>query len=442
MGLKYIEPIKSIILLLLVLLSATFTFSIWTYTPRLDPIEPSSTVDISIGERKDVKDIIKPYKLLIKYDGMLKGTTNSSEIDNVLNEMSRWKVSQLVTNSTEMNKEQMKTFFQQPNQFTLYFQGLVPLPVYDDIVPIEDSVIPQFSFDRIVVRWNPREIAFDIHFINQASGLHYSGKVTPVDTDTMTSYRAIVLGGENFSEYAEVNSQESTYIAVPVKPVHMIRSTYYQEELSPTRFRDALFNDPNAVRRSQVNATHEEFGDDHALLTVNTQSKMLNFVHPAAESREPTLPSDLLYDVIESINEHGGWTDTFRFSYINAYSHYVRFQLFNNGYPVFSDVAGTTEIVQFFGENRVFRYIRPYYTLEVIFSEEMDLPAGTEIANALSKSDKLDFGAVEDITVGYMMRHDLEKRIFVMEPAWYYLMKTKWQRYSPEQSGGEHIGLE
>ena len=39
MGLKYIEPIKSIILLLLVLLSITFTFSIWTYSPRLDAIE-------------------------------------------------------------------------------------------------------------------------------------------------------------------------------------------------------------------------------------------------------------------------------------------------------------------------------------------------------------------------------------------------------------------
>ena len=75
MGLKYIEPIKSIILLLLVLLSITFTFSIWTYSPRLDAIEQSPTVDISIGERKKVQDIIKPYKFLIKYEDSLNGTT-------------------------------------------------------------------------------------------------------------------------------------------------------------------------------------------------------------------------------------------------------------------------------------------------------------------------------------------------------------------------------
>ncbi|WP_339252692.1 two-component system activity regulator YycH [Sporosarcina sp. FSL W8-0480] len=440
MGLKYIEPIKSIILLLLVLLSATFTFSIWTYTPRLDPIEPSSTVDISIGERKKVKDLIKPYKLVIKYESTLRGTTDSSEIDGVLEEMSDWKVSQLVYHPNEMNKEQIKSFFQQPNQFTMYFQGQVPLQVYDDILPIEDSYIPPFSFDRMVVKWNPKEVAFEVHFINRESGLRYSGKITP--KDPMDSYREIVLGGENFSRYAEVNVQEPTYIAVPVDPIHMDRSTYYQEELSPTRFRDALFNDPNAVRRSQVDATHEEFGDDHALLVVNTESKMLNFVHPAAESREPTSPADLLYDVIDSINEHGGWTDTFRFSYITPFSHYVKFQLFINGYPVYSD-TGTTEIAQYYGESRVFRYIRPYYTLDVkIMDEEMTLPAGTEVANSLSKSDKYDFGSIEDITLGYMMRHDLEKRALIMEPAWFYLMKGKWLRYLPDQSGGDHIGLE
>ena len=41
--------------------------------------------------------------------------------------MNSWKVSQLVPGANEMNKEQMKAFFQETNQFTLYFQGEVPL---------------------------------------------------------------------------------------------------------------------------------------------------------------------------------------------------------------------------------------------------------------------------------------------------------------------------
>ena len=39
------------------------------------------------------------------------------------------------------------------------------------------------------------------------------------------------------------------------------------------KFRDALFSDPNAVRRSQVGSNHEEFQDDHALMNVNTIRK-------------------------------------------------------------------------------------------------------------------------------------------------------------------------
>lgn len=447
MGLKYIEPIKSIILLLLVLMSITFTFSIWTYSPQLAPIDQSKTVDISIGQQKDVKDVIKPYKFLIKYEEELKGTTDQIAIDKILRDMGTWKVSQLMQDPTEMNKVQMKEFFEQPNQFTLYFNGQVPLPAYDEILPIDEMTkknLPEFSFDRLIVRWDPKAIAFEVHFINRATGIHFYGKANPADTTK--SYQSIIMESEELTHYVEVKNQEPTYLAVPDEPVPMVQKTYYQEEISPGRFRDALFNDPNAVKRSQVDHNHEEFGDDHALMVVNTETKMLDFVHPAAEAREPAKPSDLLLDVIDSINEHGGWTDSFRYSYINSLSRYVKFQLFINGYPVHSesDASGLTEIVQFYGDDRVFRYIRPYYTLEssLSFNENMDLPSGTNVVQSLMESEDLDFSLVEELTVGYMMKHDLEQRIFVLEPAWFYLFKGTWKRYTPEQTGGEPFGLE
>ena len=48
--------------------------------------------------------------------------------------------------------------------------------------------------------------------------------------------------------------------------------------MSPSRFRDALFSDPNAVRRSQVGTNLEEFQDDNALMTINTDKKNLDYV--------------------------------------------------------------------------------------------------------------------------------------------------------------------
>ncbi|MBD7984175.1 hypothetical protein H9649_06255 [Sporosarcina sp. Sa2YVA2] len=443
MGLKYIEPIKSIVLLLLVLLSITFTMSIWTYTPRLDPIDQSQTVDISIGKRKNVEEIIKPYKFLIKTDDFLKGTTEQEDLEKIIDEMATWKITQLLKDPVEMNKKQMNSFFEQPNQFTLYFQGDVPLSIYNEILKIEEDNIPAFSFDRLVVRWNPKDLSFEVHFLNRATGTHYYGRVAA--TYTMQSYRSLVLGSETFLNYSEIGQVDTTYLAVPDEPIQMKKLTYFQEEISPTRFRDALFNDPNAVRRSQVDATHEEFGDDHASMIVDTDSKMLNFVHPAAETREPSTSADLLMDVIDSINEHGGWTNSYRFSHISPYYRYVKFQLFAKGYPVHSEVSEMTEIAQYYGDNRVFRYIRPYYILDGPLDEDVQLPTGVEVANALKSSDKVEFSTVEEISVGYMMKHDVDQRVYVLEPTWFYLIKGnqgKWYEYTPEQDGGDQFGLE
>ena len=68
------------------------------------------------------------------------------------------------------------------------------------------------------------------------------------------------------------------------------------------------------------------------------------------------------------------------------------------------------------------------------------LPPGIEIAESLRKSDKLDFDAIEEITPGYFMKY--EPGLFIMEPAWFYLINGNWNRFSPEGLGGELIGLE
>ena len=76
MGLKYIEIVKSIILLLLIAMSILFTFAIWTYTPSYETSEHLPTVDISIAKRMSIDEIIKPYKAVFNFDEKLTGTLN------------------------------------------------------------------------------------------------------------------------------------------------------------------------------------------------------------------------------------------------------------------------------------------------------------------------------------------------------------------------------
>lgn len=56
MGLKYIEQVKSVVLVLLILLSFSLTFAIWTYSPVIQSNE-GTTVDIAIAEKRKWKTL-------------------------------------------------------------------------------------------------------------------------------------------------------------------------------------------------------------------------------------------------------------------------------------------------------------------------------------------------------------------------------------------------
>ena len=240
----------------------------------------------------------------------------------------------------------------QPNRFTLYYHGEVPLTVYDSVLNMGDQMlsVPEISFDRLVIDWTSSSVKMDIYFISKMNKTAYSAKVMMEDFQEFQ--QTILAMGQEFDEYGEVNPGGSPYIVVPTEPVEARKNTYFQEEVSPNQFRNALFSDPNAVRRSQVSSHLEEFGDNHALMKVYTDKKKLDYVYLANEDDELAIPSELLEKSIYYVNEHSGWTDEYRYTYMDPRSSKVRFRLFLHGLPVYTDSSLTTEIEQKWGKNR------------------------------------------------------------------------------------------
>ena len=442
---KYIETFKSTVLVLLIFLSATLTFSIWTYSPKFETNVQPPPVDISVvdankKELKGITEIVKPYKLLFNFEEGLKGTTDSNEIEQSIDAITGWTISNIVLTDSEFTEKELDTLLRKKNRFTLFYPGEVPLSVYDVVLNNKDSNIPEISFDRLIVDWNPASKAMEIHFVSRTNGTRYTGKIT----DYKSFNRTVLTSGRSYSDYIEVGPENPPYIAVPKNPVEIVSNTYIQGEINPSRFRDALFTDPNAVRRGQVSSSRELFQDVHAIMRVETLLKTLSFFHPVAESEDLAIPSDLLLDTIGFVNEHGGWTDDFRYTSMSPQSRKVKFQLYVQGLPVYSDTA-STEIEQTWGDDRIYKYIRPYYTLTSTLPSEMKvvtLPPGTEVAEIIAQSEDVNLSTVEEIDLGYFMKYDTERRLFILEPSWFYLIKGKWIRYSPENLGGDMIGLE
>ena len=46
----------------------------------------------------------------------------------------------------------------------------------------------------------------------------------------------------------------------------------------------------------------------------NINTKRLSYVHPAAESENSGIPSELIQNTLNFVNEHDGWTDDYRYS--------------------------------------------------------------------------------------------------------------------------------
>lgn len=447
MGLKSIEMIKTITLIVLIALSLVLTLLIWNSAPY-DTIGRQTTVDISIAEspeKKDFDSIIKPYKVNFNFEEGITGATDSERVDYVVDHLKEWRITNPELINDSIGIEEINALIKKPNQFVLYFPDDVPLPVYENILNIENANVPETSFNIIIAEWDFVNATSVIHFLSQSKELHYTSTAQIYELQSFT--REIVNVGQSFDAYVEVGSTASQSITVPVTEVELLKNTYFpneRDEINPMRFRSALFSDPHAVRISNPSKYREEFQDNHALMSVDTKKKQIQFVHPVVESHELAIPSELLEDTIDFVNEHGGWTDEYRFSKMRFRTRSVNFKLYVRGIPVLGGNT-PTEIEQVWGEDSIYQYKRPYYMLGDTLPSETEtvvLPSGVEVVSALKKATDVDFAKIDEIIPAYYMNQDVDLNIFVLEPSWFYLQNEQWIRFSSDQLGGEKIGLE
>lgn len=444
MGLKYVEQMKSIFLTLLVILSVTLTFSIWTYTPTYETIKQAPVVNISIADSKRVDDVVKPYKMIASVEDGLTGTMEPFMLNAVVNVMKGWKINELTLENNQLNESELNGLITKSERFTLFFPDDVPFPVYDIVLPFSITNIPQSGFDRLIVDWSSSNNGnLKLYFVSSKNNTLYSAVAENIDSG-LFKQKVINPAAAQFTKYSEIERKGKPSLFVSSEDVESIRYTYYLKEIDTNRFRDALFNDPSLVRQSPIGSTNEEYSDDTSLMNVDLRQRTLSFVNPSAETFVPAVPSKLIFDSLDYVNEHGGWTDEFRFAGINDVNQQVDYQLYLLGSPVFSDQT-LTKITAFWGDPGIYRYVRPYYTLDLSLTFDTlisTLPSGEKAALVMKTVKEIDFNKVEEMTIGYYLTRDDEQRLLILEPSWFYKYNNQWSRLAPEVLGGGQIGLE
>lgn len=440
------ENIKSIILTILVVTSAVLTWNLWTYQPNYATMENSNTVqEVVLSEQRELEELIQPDKIIYHVKDSHFGTTNNDEINEALKEVTSWNFYDIENITEDINL--LPNFVHSKGNIEIIFPDAVPIELYKNVIHIEDNKVPKFQFNRIVIDVdnNTKDVG-NIYFVQYGNGKEQKVYAAHIKVEELNKFEHRFYRVANQLEpYFAYEVTESRTIFLPENKTKMIHAQYFLDQLDPEQFKDALFNDPSYVQRNDEDHI-VEYIDDSSMLTVNNESLLLSYVNPAEARDQIGSESNLLKNSIDFVNEHGGWTGLFRYSSMNEDNQEVSFRLYDrSGFPIFNE-KGLSQIVQVWGENDIYKYNSPVFSLDIPLTTEkmeMNLPSGSEVIEFLKEKRGFKPELLKDIVIGYkMIRNSDEPQLIELEPSWYYHYGNSWVQIEPEELGGKTHGLE
>ncbi|MBS4196467.1 YycH family regulatory protein [Lederbergia citri] len=446
------ETVKSIALTVLVALSIFLTWSLWTYKPKYEFPDTKYVHKISIADQKDAAQLIKPIKVLFDIDDEVFGTVYDEDINSILSQMSTWNIYNL-GGARILNPEKIEELSHpdKGNRVEITFPDLVPFDLYKGILHFEGDVLPNASFDRIVIDLDgDGKGGSSVSFISTSEGREYKSNVNAERVATLLNDTRAKKNVYDEYTAMEIKGPEEKMrtIYVTAKEKQMSINQYAIEYFSPEKFKAALFRDPAKVRRDDIHSAGEKYTDDRSLMNVDFTTNMIEYINPGMETvtETPYSNSDVLKRSIDFVNEHWGWTGNYRYFNMSLYEKKTIFQLFKNNFPIFNE-QGMTSILLNWGNEEIYRYKRPYFSIKVNIELpgriEKVLPSGESVLNKLLKDPNFKPEMFESMLIGYKLSKSTELTdVIDLEPSWYYLYGGSWIRYDLDDKRGDMGGLE
>ncbi|WP_442597203.1 YycH family regulatory protein [Neobacillus sp. D3-1R] len=437
------ENIKSTILTFLVLSSFFLTWNLWTYQPNYELMENTKYVqEVAIGEKRDIKKVVKPDKVIFHYQNSHYGTINTVEIDKMIHEMSDWNIYDL-KNYTNKVEDFTQTIHGNGN-VEIIFPEKVPIDIYKNVLDFENKSLPRFSFDRIVIDMdNIQKETGTIYFVDYEKKIVF---ISHVSSTNLTNFnRSFYKVAYRYPSYFLYQPSKEKALFIPENDTNMIQYKYFPDFLDSDKFKEALFTDPSFVQKSPI-PEGEEFTNGSSKMNIYKNSNLLFYVNPIEESEFVGNSIEILQRGIEFINEHAGWTDPYRYVGLDLLNQKVTFRLYSSdGYPVFNE-SGMSEIIEVWGRNEINKYLRPNFSLDLPLRSEMSeitTPSGKKIIEFLEKQKGFKPESLTDLRLGYHMEKDpKEPKLIVLEPSWFYRYNDKWGQIRLDAVKGERNGLE
>jgi regulatory protein YycH of two-component signal transduction system YycFG len=442
---KY-ENVKSLVLLLLVAISGVLTLSLWTYKPKYEFRENRYVHEVSISEQENAVNLLKPSRVLFHLKEKHYGTVRDKEINELIDEISSWNFYDIGEAKTYTDRE-IQDLSHSDNRVVISYPDLIPFDLYKGVIHVETQDFPNAAFNRIVINLaHGTKEESSVYFISTSERKVYESHINP---DRLATFLTKVERNKNrYDVYGAYQLPGRTKF-LPAEETKLTQYKFYSDSIDPVKFKNALFSDPSFVRRDMF-ADGEKFTDGSSLMDVDYSTNMIFYINPAQEQDHGPIENDhnLLRKSINFVNEHGGWTDNYRYFNMGEYERRTIFQLSMDGYPVFNE-KGMTEIRQDWGANEIQQYKRPYFMLDFQMPGQIKitLPSGenalTFALEYLQLDPRFDPDKLEDMIIGYKLEKDVSNsKVLNLDPSWYCLYAGSWVRLPLEDMRGEFDGLE
>lgn len=438
---KYVEPIKSFILLFLVLLSLLFTFMIWNYKPNYPLQEPTQKERNLTDEKKILREVVKPYRLLFSSEAGFKGSDSTEKIDTIMGYLNSLEIRSFSLIDAPISTKEINEMVRTQSHMTMFFQTEIPIQVFGEMLSLDDTRYNEASFNRLIMNWSTvgQNRLVHLYFISTSGKSGYQAEFMVPDIEIFN--QIFVEKPKSFFDYMEVERPNNLSLYIAEEPVKLVEYTYVKDEFSADTLKNILFEDTTIVEKTSE-GVQEKYTDDMSLMTLDTSMKAMNYVYPPTESSAAIPPYRLLEDTFDFINQHGGFTGDYRLTYMNTERHIAEYQMYWEGYPVYGSTGILTRLITTWGDEQIFRYRRPYYLFDsAIFQDDKVLEAGRKLVDEIHSDHELNFSSIDDIVVGYYLTEDPEKPLYRLEPSWFVLMGNIWVPLLPER-GGDEYGLE
>ena len=440
------ETIKTAVLTILVLLSILLTWNLWTYQSNYATMEKNNTVaQVTMSEKQEVKKIVRPDMVLYHKQGKNYGTNRTDELDNLIKELSRWSFSDVKIVADKPNN--LNEMMHKSGNVEIIFPAAVPIELYRNVLNFTDKKIPSFDFDRIIINAESLDKGTKgngiVYFVSTSNQLLYSSHISSSFINDFN--KSFYKDASRYPSYFSFNLTERKAIFLPEDPTEMMVYKYLPVALNSEQYKDALFTDPSFVQQTMV-SNGEEYTNGSSKMNIDYSTNMLLYVNPTASGYFVESSKGLLKRSIDFVNEHGGWTDSYRYVEKDDPSHHVAFRLYSEeGFPVFN-LDGLSEINETWGKNDINKYVRSNISLELPLKTEMQKvtrPSGHTVLKYIQSLPGFKPELLENVVLGYKLERDpKEAKVILLEPVWFYQYNKQWEQVPLDETGGLDNGLE